>query len=261
MGAIAQTPFDSFSPETSRPMLELEATPAVDMVLCAVIIDAQQERILLVDLSDGRIIASAPITDDIRKWLSVDPLADKYPNISPYAYCGWNPINAIDLDGRDSIYIHDQGQRPNDKGVAGETYTARVVVVQNDKIVGEYRGSTYPNSVSNEDNSTPWNTIMEGSYLFNNASGHNGGKEKGLNIIDNQGARENPGTSSIGDAITMLYTNIHAGKSDKGNYNSRGSHGCITIHPADAEAFFSHFSWTNETQTKGNSIGRLFIIR
>ena len=34
-------------------------------------------------------------------WLSVDPLADKYPNISPYAYCGWNPINAIDPDGRD----------------------------------------------------------------------------------------------------------------------------------------------------------------
>ena len=25
--------------------------------------------------------------DNIRKWLSVDPLADKYPNISPYAYC------------------------------------------------------------------------------------------------------------------------------------------------------------------------------
>jgi RHS repeat-associated protein len=22
-------------------------------------------------------------------WLSVDPLADKYPGISPYAYCSW----------------------------------------------------------------------------------------------------------------------------------------------------------------------------
>ena len=36
----------------------------------------------------------------IGHWLSVDPLADKNPNISPYAYCGWNPINAIDPDGR-----------------------------------------------------------------------------------------------------------------------------------------------------------------
>ena len=33
-------------------------------------------------------------------WLSVDPLADKYPNISPYAYCAWNPIKYTDPDGR-----------------------------------------------------------------------------------------------------------------------------------------------------------------
>ena len=33
-------------------------------------------------------------------WLSVDPLADKYPSISPYAYCAWNPIKFVDPDGR-----------------------------------------------------------------------------------------------------------------------------------------------------------------
>ena len=33
-------------------------------------------------------------------WLSVDPLADKYPNISPYAYCNWNPVKFVDPDGR-----------------------------------------------------------------------------------------------------------------------------------------------------------------
>ena len=32
-------------------------------------------------------------------WLSPDPLANKYPNISPYAYCAWNPIKFIDPDG------------------------------------------------------------------------------------------------------------------------------------------------------------------
>ena len=32
-------------------------------------------------------------------WLSVDPLAEKYPNISPYAYCLNNPIRFVDLDG------------------------------------------------------------------------------------------------------------------------------------------------------------------
>ena len=34
-------------------------------------------------------------------WLSVDPMADKYPSISPYAYCVWNPVKLIDPDGRD----------------------------------------------------------------------------------------------------------------------------------------------------------------
>ena len=32
-------------------------------------------------------------------WLSVDPLADKYPGISPYAYCAWNPVKLVDPDG------------------------------------------------------------------------------------------------------------------------------------------------------------------
>ena len=34
-------------------------------------------------------------------WLSVDPMADKYPSISPYAYCAWNPVKLVDPDGRD----------------------------------------------------------------------------------------------------------------------------------------------------------------
>ena len=32
-------------------------------------------------------------------WLSVDPLADQYPDISPYAYCAWNPMKYVDPNG------------------------------------------------------------------------------------------------------------------------------------------------------------------
>ena len=32
-------------------------------------------------------------------WLSVDPMADKYPGISPYAYCVWNPVKLVDPNG------------------------------------------------------------------------------------------------------------------------------------------------------------------
>lgn len=33
-------------------------------------------------------------------FISVDPMADKYPSISPYAYCAWNPVKLVDPDGR-----------------------------------------------------------------------------------------------------------------------------------------------------------------
>lgn len=37
----------------------------------------------------------------------MDPLAEKYYDISPYAWCGNNPIRNIDPDGRDPKKLHD----------------------------------------------------------------------------------------------------------------------------------------------------------
>ena len=34
-------------------------------------------------------------------WLGVDPLASKYPGVSPYVYCVGNPVKYVDPDGRD----------------------------------------------------------------------------------------------------------------------------------------------------------------
>ncbi|PXV63754.1 RHS repeat-associated protein [Dysgonomonas alginatilytica] len=36
-------------------------------------------------------------------WISTDPLQEKYPNISSYAYCALNPVKYIDPDGKDII--------------------------------------------------------------------------------------------------------------------------------------------------------------
>jgi RHS repeat-associated protein len=38
-----------------------------------------------------------------------DPLAEKYYSISPYAYCGNNPVNNIDPDGRDWFVNNENG--------------------------------------------------------------------------------------------------------------------------------------------------------
>ena len=41
-------------------------------------------------------------------WLSVDPMADKYPSISPYTYCAWNPVKLVDPDGNEALENDDK---------------------------------------------------------------------------------------------------------------------------------------------------------
>ena len=41
-------------------------------------------------------------------------LADKYPGLSPYAYCGWNPVKLVDPDGEE-IAMNDDGWNVNHK--------------------------------------------------------------------------------------------------------------------------------------------------
>ena len=41
-------------------------------------------------------------------FLSVDPMADKYPSISPYAYCAWNPVKLVDPDGDSLKLVGDE---------------------------------------------------------------------------------------------------------------------------------------------------------
>ena len=39
-------------------------------------------------------------SSDLGIWLSVDPMSDKYPSMSPYVYCADNPVKLTDPDGR-----------------------------------------------------------------------------------------------------------------------------------------------------------------
>ena len=59
---------------------------------------------------------------DLSLWLSVDPMSDKYPNLSPYNYCAWNPMKLADPDGMEINPIYDLSGNflgTDDRGIAG----------------------------------------------------------------------------------------------------------------------------------------------
>ena len=162
VGSFAQTPYDSFAPETSRPMLELpgpESSP--DTLFCAIVADLSNQTLLLVDVSSREIIATAPITDDLRKWLSVDPLSDKYPGISPYAYAAWNPIKYVDPDGRG----------PNDRVILARELAEQQIPYNLDN--GYYlRTATSPEALATMDCSEFVCRVMAGDGITSTIESH-----------------------------------------------------------------------------------------
>ena len=85
-------------------------------------------------------------------WTSVDPLCEKYYNVSPYAYCANNPVNNIDIDGRDWFRDEDGSIQYNPD-----------VCSQDDLGKGQvYLWETY------NDKKAGINYRNDGSILFNN---------------------------------------------------------------------------------------------
>lgn len=68
----------------------------------------------------------------LNRWLSLDPLASKYPSMSPYNFVGNNFANYVDYDGRDFGYkiVH------NEKG-GTITIVATYYTVEENKAVAE----------------------------------------------------------------------------------------------------------------------------
>ncbi len=44
-------------------------------------------------------------SSDLSIWLSVDPMSDKYPSLSPYVYCADNPVKLVDPNGEEGIVV------------------------------------------------------------------------------------------------------------------------------------------------------------
>ena len=70
------------------------------------------------------------------RWFSVDPLAAKYPGMSPYSAMGNNPVIFIDPDGREIVIINKNGDRLTYKPMMkipkdADIYTQDVIMALN----------------------------------------------------------------------------------------------------------------------------------
>ena len=102
-------------------------------------------------------------SDILTSWLSVDPLTDKYPNISPYAYCGWNPIIFFDPNGKEKVISFSNSDKDKRITCAAENSPEDPPVIH-------LWAHGSPNTVTTYDQNNKSNTISswEGMHEFLN---------------------------------------------------------------------------------------------
>ena len=110
------------------------------------------------------------------RWDRMDPLAEKYYSLSPYNYCGNNPVNAIDEKG-DSVCVLNLGNGTNQH---------LGMLIQNDKGTWSYysfNGTSIYSSTSGSVGGAPHNNLGEKTFVSPMAflnSQYNSDGSKGL---------------------------------------------------------------------------------
>lgn len=92
-------------------------------------------------------------------------MSDKYPSLSPYAYCAWNPVKLVDPDGMDTIVSIDINNgsisvEKSDKSVIG----CRVDFTYNGELFDSYLCKGDVNSTSSDNSKFEWNSIFFSQY-------------------------------------------------------------------------------------------------
>ena len=98
----------------------------------------------------------------ISRWISVDPLAERHYDLTPYNFVENNPMNMIDPDGRDGIKIIDKENK---------TITIKAVYYVQTVQSGSFKNTSYSskdvtkmNEAINQTLNKKGYTVSEGDY-------------------------------------------------------------------------------------------------
>ena len=185
-------------------------------------------------------------SDILTGWLSVDPMADKYPSLSPYNYCAWNPVKLVDPDGNhievvsnnDGTYTVKNGQVNKDKNiyiidkegkrtgkVLGEMLTNYSFFDDNENVVTGAIIDTKDNSGKEFLEKVSQSDINLFEYVFNEKEGgRSDGKMdfKTNGITDNMTKKEKElypyRGMPLGGCLGIEKKNVYGSARDVGNY-------------------------------------------
>lgn len=136
-------------------------------------------------------------------WLSVDPMADKYPSISPYAYCAWNPVVLVDPDGKECIADDDPPTRKKKYEIANSNNKHKLSKISWGETSGIYpmKNPEDPNNKKLCYNPTNWDEQKTEELLKARAAIHLIGTQRNSTVHKND--------CDINDALIKKLATYH----------------------------------------------------
>ena len=129
-------------------------------------------------------------SSEISTWLSTDPMADKYPSLTPYNYCANNPIKLIDPNGEE-IDLSNLTKKEKDK------YLKNIEILKQNKMFQTY-----------------YDQLEKSDTKYTIKSGRGAGGSGSFNEVTKE-------VHSIDDLYVLSQELFHAYQSDIGVYTSR----------------------------------------
>ncbi|MCR5424713.1 MAG: hypothetical protein K6E93_08175, partial [Bacteroidales bacterium] len=140
-------------------------------------------------------------------WLSIDPMSDKYPSMSPYNYCAWNPVMLVDPDGNDfeKIVDHENKTITIRAQFVGAYTESQKKILQ--KVVEEWNSCSFEFSIPGEEGNMENYTVC---FDINSSNGD--GPSNYISFLPNDYYNKNyqekyPGSGGLSDGINIALNN------------------------------------------------------